>query len=98
MPESETYVTKQNPSIDDWLAYNDAFFSQLKEEGSVGTPNYAPLVDVDRHAEEAGTSLEDYFEQIKRRVGSLGRVGLQLVRSEMDDAWHVIVAPTEATP
>lgn len=97
MAEREEYVTKENPNVDDWLEYNSDFFAHLKGE-SVTTPTqYAPFVDVDRHAEEAGLDLEEYVEQIRTRVGSLGRVGLQLVHSEMDDAWHLIVAPVEAT-
>jgi hypothetical protein len=97
MTEQETYVSKQNPTVDDWLAFNEDYFAQLKGEGAPDTPNYAPLVDVDQYAAEAKISTEDYFEQVKKRVGSLGRAGLQLVHSEMDDAWHIVVAPIEVT-
>lgn len=97
MPELETYVTKQNPTVDDWLAFNEDYFAQLKGQSTVDAHRYAPLVDVDLYAAEANISTEAYFEQVRKRVGSLGRTGLRLVHSEMDDAWHIIVAPGEAT-
>ena len=97
MPELETYVTKQNPTIEDWLAFNKDYFAQLKGEETVATPHYAPFTDVDLYAAEEQVSTEEYFEKVKERVGSLGRAGLRLVHSEMDDAWHVVVAPVEET-
>ena len=95
MTEQETYLTKQDPSVDDWLAYNSDYFAQLRGEDSTGNRAYAPFTDIDSHAAEAGISTTDYYEQVVNRVGSLGHAALQLVHSEMDDAWHVIVAPIE---
>ena len=97
MPESETYVTKQNPTLDDWLAYNNELFSQMKGEAPAGTPSYAPLIDVDDYAAREEVSTEEYFEKVKNRVGALGHFGLHLVHSEMDEAWHIVVGPAEET-
>lgn len=97
MSESETYVTKQNPSLDDWLDFNKDYFAQLRGEVPVNAPNYAPFVDVDLYAAEEKVTTDEYFERVRKTVGSLGRAGLQLVHSEMDDAFHIIVAPIDAT-
>jgi hypothetical protein len=93
MAEFETYVTKTDPSVEDWLEYNRELFSRLKNEDDAGSAQYAPLVDVDRHAAAAGVGTEEYFEQVKEKAGPLGRAALRLVHSEMDDAWHVVVVP-----
>lgn len=91
MVEHESYVTKTDPSVEDWLAYNEGLFALLRGEASDVDPQYAPLTDVDKHAAKAGVSVEEYFNLIKERVGPLGRVALQLVYSEMDEAWHIVV-------
>lgn len=97
MAETESYITKSNPSAEDWLAFNKEYFAHLKGETSDGSVDYAPFVDVDLYASEAGLSVEEYFERINEQVGVLGRAALQLVHSEMDDAWHIVVAPEAAT-
>ena len=97
MTKQETYVTKQNPTIDDWLAYNSDFFDQLRGGSTPGDPAYAPFTDIDSRAAEVGVSTDDYYEQVVNRVGLLGHAALQLVHSEMDNAWHIVVAPKEAT-
>ena len=93
MAEIETYVTKENPNEQDWLDFNNNLFASLRGEVPQETPQYAPFVDVDLHAAESGMSVEAYFEQITDKVGPLGRAALRLVHSDMDDAWHIIVAP-----
>jgi len=48
MTERDNYVTAENPSIDDWLGYNDNLFHHLRGEEIVGGEvTYTPLVDVD---------------------------------------------------
>lgn|GEM_PF-7085307 len=32
MSETETYLTKENPSEQDWLNFNDSFFASLRGE------------------------------------------------------------------
>lgn len=91
MNEPETYVTKENPSVQDWLDYNGSFFEGLKENSTEATLPFAPLTDFDRYAIVAGIDMEEYFEKIKEIVGPLGGATLELVHSEMDDAWHVTV-------
>lgn len=92
MAEAENYVTKRNPTIEDWLEYNDGYFQTLKGTADEDVrPSYAPLTDIDTHAMEVGMSTEELYEQVKERVGPLGRAALQLVHSGMDDAWHVVV-------
>lgn len=92
MSSQETYVTKKNPSVGDWLEYNERLFSALRAESPVGKDvMFAPLTDVDEHARREGVETPEYFEQLKTRVGNLGGVALKLVHSEMDDAWHVII-------
>lgn len=95
MAEFETYVTKSKPSVEDWLDFNSELFSRLKNEDDVRSTPYAPLVDVDLHALAAGMDTKEYFEQVKDRVGSLGRAALQLIHTEMDGASHIVVAPSE---
>lgn len=94
MAELENYVTKTNPTLEDWIDYNAGLFTALQTHTNTNETEYAPFVDVDRHAAEAGVTTEAYFETVRSRVGSLGRAGLQLVNSEMDGAWHIIVAPS----
>ncbi len=91
MAEIETYATKHNPTVEDWLAFNKDLFDVLKGSSSEAAPQYAPFVDVDEHAVKAGVSTNEYYEQVKERVGSLGGAALRLVHSDMDDAWHIIV-------
>ena len=91
MAETETYVTKEKPTVEDWLQYNSALFAKLKGSPSDSGIQYSPLTDVDEYASEAGMSTEEYYEQIKNTVGSLGNAALRLVHSEMDDSWHVTV-------
>lgn len=92
MSNPETYVTKNSPSVDDWIEYNKGPFDALRA-GTSREENvtYAQLTDFDGHASRAGIETQEYFEQLKSRVGHLGGAALQLVYSEMDDAWHVIV-------
>ena len=91
MAEVETYVTKDNPTVEDWLAFNKHLFDVLKGSSSEVAPQYAPFVDVDEHAAKAGVSTKEYYEQVKAMVGSLGGAALRLVHSDMDDAWHITV-------
>ena len=95
MAEIETYVTKEKPNEQDWLDFNNDLFASLRGEVPQETPQYAPFVDVDRHAAESGVSVEAYFKKIADKVGPLGRAALQLVHSDMDDAWHITVALKE---
>ena len=95
MAENESYVTKTNPSAEDWLTYNNDLFTSLKGGFPELAPQYAPFVDVDRHAAEAEVSVEEYFNQIRERVGPLGQAALRLVQSEMDDAWHITIEPVK---
>lgn len=95
MANKESYVTKKNPSADDWIEYNGGLFAGLRGEESEQLVQYAPFVDVQRHAADAGVTTGEYFEQIQARVGSLGNYALKLVRSEMDAASHIIVAHSD---
>ena len=95
MAEIETYVTKEKPNEQDWLDFSSDLFALLRGEVPQETPQYAPFVDVDRHAAESGVSVEVYFKQIVDKVGPLGRAALRLVHSGMDDAWHITVALKE---
>ena len=95
MAEIETYVTKENPNEQDWLDFNNDLFALLRGEVPQEAPQYAPFVDVDRHAAESGMRVEAYFKQIADKVGPLGRAALRLVHSDMDDAWHITVALEE---
>lgn len=97
MTKHETYVTKADPSDEDWLAFNKDFFNALKGQEPENKPQYAPLTDADRHAAKAGVSVEEYFGQLNDRVGPLGEAALRLVYSEMDGAWHITVALKEET-
>lgn len=98
--EAETYATKGEPTVEDWMRFNDGLFTALRglDASTQATPRYAPLVDVDIHAAEAGVSIPEYFEGIKERVGPLGGAALKLVQSDMDNAWHITVEPVEAEP
>jgi len=93
----ETYVTKKNPTVDDWLGYQDLLFTRLNEgQSTAGVPN-APLVDVQKYADEQQISVEEYYEKIKEKVGPLGgRAALLLVDSQMDDSYHIVVGPADA--
>lgn len=95
MEKDETYVTKENPSVQDWLDYNEPFFESLKENSTEASLSFAPLTDFDTHAIVAGTDMEKYFERIKEIVGPLGETTLKLVHSEMDDAWHITINPLQ---
>ena len=95
MSEAETYLTKVQPDVDDWLEFNAPFFAKLRGVEQEGPVQFAPFTDVDVHAERAGVSLEEYFAQIKQKVGPLGRLTLTLVYSPMDEACHVVVGPKE---
>lgn len=81
---SKVYATKANPTEEDWFRYNRTL-SPLE---------FAPLTDVDQRATAAGISTDEYFEKIKERVGPLEGAELRLVASDMDSAWHIIVAET----
>lgn len=91
MTQPESYVTKANPSMEDWLEYNKDWFAVLNGMAPEAPPQYAPFVDVDQYAAKAGVSTKEYYEQVKEKVGPLGRAALQLVHSDMDDAWHIII-------
>lgn len=93
--ESESYLTKHNPTVDDWLEHNKAFFALLRGEVSDEDAQFAFLTDVDALALEEGVTLESYFESLKEKVGPLGIYTLELSHSQMDDAWHVILAPSK---
>lgn len=95
MSEAETYVTKRNPTLEDWLEYNKDYFAVLRGEKPQGPVQFAPLTDMDEYAYEAGMTEEAYFEQIKDRVGPLGRAALSLVFSSMDQAVHVVLTVPE---
>ena len=93
MAETESYVTKKNPTAEDWLDYNQDYFASLRGETPEGTPRYAPFVDVDVVASKSGLSVDEYFEHIREKVGSLGQATLRLVYTYMDESWHVTVVP-----
>lgn len=97
-PEFETYLTKKNPDADDWLEFNKDYFATLNNEKTENNPRYAPFVDVDIIANQAGLSIEEYYQTIKTRVGVLAKATIELVHSDMDDAWHIIIAETEDFP
>lgn len=98
MKKQESYVTKRQPTAEDWIEYNSGLFAALRGEESEAPVQYAPLVDVQRHAGEAGESTRDYFEKLQARVGELGEYALKLVHTEMDAATHVVVAHKEEDP
>lgn len=91
MTDKETYITKKNPTEDDWLEFNKDLFAVIRGENPENPPHYAPFVDVDVKAEEAGMSTAEYFERIKNRVGPLGRAALRLLHTDMDDSWHIVI-------
>jgi len=91
----ETYVTKRSPTLDDWLDHQSELFTRLKAGESVAGVDNAPLVDVQNYAAEAGVEVRTYFTQLQEQVGPLGRAALHLVDSQMDDAYHVVVGPSE---
>lgn len=92
--EEETYVTKKYPTFEDWLAYNDDYFSFLRGENSSSNPKRATLVDIDILAGEKGLDVHEYFGQIEEKVRPLiGRAAFLLVNSGMDGAWHGVVVP-----
>jgi hypothetical protein len=96
MPEVETYLTKKDPTLEDWMEFNGELFSRLNGESEETTvPQYAHFTDVDQHAARACMTTEEYFDQVQERVGSLARGVLRLVHSEMDDAWHIKVEVQE---
>lgn len=92
MANHESYVTKSKPSLDDWLEYNSGVFAVLQDNSSEKPVQWAPLVDADRHASEAGTTVDEYFKQIQDLVGDLGDHALKLVYTEMDAASHITIA------
>lgn len=91
MAEVETYVTKSDPSFEDWLAFNQNLFASLRGEDPEGPIQYAPFTDADDYAAEEGISVEGYFDRAVELVGPLGRAALALVHTEMDDSWHITV-------
>lgn len=95
MSEAETYLTKVQPDINDWLEFNAPFFAKLKGVEQESPVYFAPFTDVHVQAERAGMSLEDYFAQLKEKVGPLGELALKLVYSPMDEACHVVLGPEE---
>lgn len=95
MEKAEDYVTKQQPTLEDWLEYNKGLFAGLRGEESEKEVQYSPLVDVRRHASEAGESTREYFEKLQVRVGDLGEYALRLVRVEMDSSEHAVVVHKE---
>lgn len=97
MTNPESYVTKKNPTIGDWLDFNAGLFAALKGVDSDKPINYAPLADIDIHASQRGVSTEELFEEIRTIVGPLGRACLRLVTTEMDGASHVIIKPSDDT-
>lgn len=92
MEKPEDYITKQHPTVDDWIEYNSGLFAALRGEESEAPVQHAPLVDLQRHAAEAGESTREYFEKLQARVGDLGEFTLRLVKVEMDGASHVVIA------
>ncbi len=95
MADQELYITKCNPSVDDWIKYNMGLFAGLRGEVSdEPVRQYAYLVDLQRHAAAEEVPIHEYFEQLQTRVGGLGEYALELVYSEMDAASHVGLAPT----
>ena len=53
------------------MDFSNDLFASLRGEAPQETPQYAPFVDVDRHAAESGMSVEVYFKQIVDKVGPL---------------------------
>lgn len=91
----DSYVSGRRPTVEQWIDYNQPVFRWYK--GETNTPpkqGFAPFVDVDLHAQAAEMSVEDYFDMLQQRVGSLGgKATLALVHSGMDDAYHVVLVP-----
>ncbi len=95
MAEAENYLTKKNPTDEDWLDYNQPVFARLKGDMSIKSANFAPLTDADLHAEAAGLNIEEYLEQLRDRVGPLGDAVLRIVNSEMDKSQHIVLGAKE---
>lgn len=92
--QPESYVTMQNPTIDDWIAYNRRLFDAHRDDELIDESyRYAPLTDFDLHAERLGVDRKVLFTELRERVGPLGSMALREVHTEMDDAWHVIIGP-----
>lgn len=92
--QPESYVTKINPTIEDWIAYNQPLFDAHRNDELIGeSHSYAPLTDFDLHANRLGVTREELFKQLQETVGPLGSMALRQVHSGMDDAWHVIIGP-----
>lgn len=88
---TETYVTHTNPTVEDWLMFNQDFFDCLRGLSVARMPQYAPLTDVDLHAAAAGQTPDQLYETLKEKVGNLGEMVLDLVRTDHDGGWHIIV-------
>ncbi|QQS22330.1 hypothetical protein IPM09_02180 [Candidatus Saccharibacteria bacterium] len=88
-----SYPTDANPTVAQWLDYNQPMFKWLRS-GHVTPPpasGYVSLVDVDDHARKAGMGTQEYFDELVAYVGDLGKVRLKLSHSYMDEAFHVIL-------
>lgn len=89
-PNHESYLT--NPSIEDWINYNQPVFDYLK--GNTGAPgvDFSPLVDVDKYVKNNDELLELAYQVIKK-VGPLGYLELRLIYSDMGNSWHIVLRP-----
>jgi hypothetical protein len=90
--EIESYLTKPNPSVEDWIAYNKPFFdsANLRTSNENESLSWAILADFDLHAIQHGSPQNEYFDELTRRVGSLGKFALKLIDAG-DDSTAVVI-------
>lgn len=91
----ESYLTSSNPTVKQWLEYNEPLFQYLRSDRSSPAPSsgYAYLTDFDRHARVAGRDMDEWFKEITHQVGDLGAHKLTLIYTDMDEAWHITLRP-----
>lgn len=95
----EDYLTKSNPTLEDWHAFNEPIFETIQAVGADGTLHdlirathgFAPLVDADIKAEKLGISPSELLTKAEALAGDLGKLSLGLVDSEMDGAQHIVL-------
>lgn len=92
--QPESFLTKRNPTIEDWLEHNRELFDALREDKPIeDSHGYAILTNFDEHAGRLGVDKDELFAELEEKVGPLGSLALRQVRSGMDEAWHIIIGP-----
>lgn len=81
------YVNSPDPTLEDWLRYNEAAFKACREMTQV--PEWAFLADAQRHAQQRGVHVRTLFANLVATVGDLGHAALKLVHNDTDDTWCV---------